>query len=83
MENHNVLRHDGGENSKIVLESARGTTWCPTRVFDFFIACTEVNAYLALKHFLKTDGTSMKFWGEMSKALFSTHISMKNHKAVK
>ena len=35
----------------------------------FFIACTEVNAYLAMKYFLKTDDAFMNFWRGMAKAL--------------
>ena len=61
VENHNELRHNGGNKYKIGLESKRGTTWWPIQVFSLFIACTEVNAYLAMKYFLKTDDTSMNF----------------------
>ena len=43
VENHNALSNYGGTKYQIVLESARGKTWWPIRVFDFFIACAEVN----------------------------------------
>ena len=61
VDNNNDLRHDGGIKSQIGLESVRGTTWWPIQVFAFFVACTEVDAYLAMKYFLKTDETFMNF----------------------
>ena len=69
VDNHNALRHDGGIKSQIGLESARRTTCWPTQVFAFFVACTELNTYLALKYFLLTDETFMKFRGKLAKAL--------------
>ena len=53
VDNHNALRYDVGTKSQIGLESAWGTTWWSTQLFAFFIACTEVNAYLAMKYLLK------------------------------
>ena len=38
-------------------------------MFAFLVACTEVDAYLSMKYFLKTDETFMKFRGEIAKAL--------------
>ena len=61
LENHNALRHDGGTKYQFGFESKWVTTWWPIRVFDFSIACTEVNAYLAMKYFLKTDDKFMDF----------------------
>ena len=61
VENHNDLRHDDGTKYQFYFKSERGTTWWPIRVFDFFIACTEVNACLAMKYFLKTDDKCMDF----------------------
>ena len=55
MENNNVLKNDGGKKSQIGLVSACGTTCWSIQVFDFFIECNEVNAYLSLKYFLMTD----------------------------
>ena len=69
MDNQNALRHDGETKSPIVLNSAQGTTWWPILVFNFFIEFIEVDAYLAMRYFLKTDETSRKFRGELSKAL--------------
>ena len=59
VDNHNALRHDGGTKSQFGLESKLGTTWWSIRFFAFSIACTEVNAYLAMKCFLKTDDKFM------------------------
>ena len=61
VENYNALRHDGGTKFHFCLESQWGTTWWPIRVFAFFVAFTEVNAYLAMKYFLKTDDKFMGF----------------------
>ena len=61
VENHNKFRHDGGTKYQFGLESKWGTIWWPIRVFAFFIACTEVNAYLAMKYFFKTDDKFMDF----------------------
>ena len=69
VDNHNALRYNGVTKSQISLESTWGTTWWFIRVFAFSVACTEVNAYLALKYFLKTDEVCMKFWAEMAKTL--------------
>ena len=61
VDNKNALRHDGGTKPQIVLESKWGTTWWPIQFFDFSIAFTEVNAYLAMKYFLKMDDKFMDF----------------------
>ena len=61
VDNHNALRHDDGTKSQFGLESKWGTTWWPIQVFSFFIPCTEVNAYLEMKYFLKTDDKFMDF----------------------
>ena len=61
VENHNVLRYSGGIKPQFGLDSKLGTTWWHVRVFAFFIACTEVNACLAMKYFLKTDDKCMDF----------------------
>ena len=59
MESYNALRHDGGNKYQFGFESKWGKNWWPIRIFAFFIACTEVNAYLAMKYFLKTDDKYM------------------------
>ena len=46
VDNHNSLRHDGRKKPQF---------------FSFLIACTEVNVYLAMKYFLKTDDTFTNF----------------------
>ena len=69
VDNHNVLRDDGGTKSQTGLQIAWLKTWRPIRVFDLFIAFTEVNTYLSLKYFLKMDETFMKFWELFPKAL--------------
>ena len=61
VDNNNALRHCGGNQYQIGLESAWGTTWWPIRVFAFIIVCNEVNAYLEMKYFLKRDDTFMKY----------------------
>ena len=61
MDKQNALRHAGKTKSQIGLESARGTTWWPIQGFVFFTVCTEVNAYLAMKYFLKKDDSFMHF----------------------
>ena len=61
VDNHVALRHDDDTKSQFGLESKWGTTLWPIRVFAFFISCTEVNVYLAMKHFLKTDDKFMDF----------------------
>ena len=61
VENHNSLRHNGRTKYKFGLESIWVTTWLPILVFAFFVACTEVNSYLAMKYFLKTDDKFMNF----------------------
>ena len=71
MENNNTLRHDVGTESQIGLDYAWGTTWYPIQVFAFFIACTEVNEYLAMKYFLKTDDTFINFREKLAKALIN------------
>ena len=57
VENTNTFKHDGDNNYQIVLESAWVTIWCPIRLLAFFMAYTEVNAYMAMKYFLKNDET--------------------------
>ena len=71
MENHNALRHDGGTKSQFGLESKWGKTWCPIQVLIFFIACTEVNAYMAMKYFLKMDDKFMNFRKKLLKSLIN------------
>ena len=61
MDKKNDLRHDVRTKYQIGLKSARGTTWLPIGVFDFFIACTEMNKYIATKHFLNNDENFMSF----------------------
>ena len=60
-----------GLNPKIGLESKWETTWWPIQVFAFFIACTEVNVYLAMKYFLKTYDKFMDFGERMDQALIN------------
>ena len=36
--------------------------------FSFFIACTEMNAYMAMKYLLKMDDNFMKFSKQRAKA---------------
>ena len=57
MDDHNSLRHDDGTKFQIGLENLQVTIWWPIRMFAFFIACTEVNAYMAMKFFHKIDET--------------------------
>ena len=77
--NHNELRYDCGSKYQIVLDVIWGTTWWPIRVIPFFLACTEVNSYLALKYFLLTDEAFIKFWKNWIWHWFTTHIPMNNH----
>ena len=42
-------------------------------MFAFFIVSIEVNAYLAMKYFLKTDETFMKFRGKMANVLIHNY----------
>ena len=58
-EKHNDLRHDGGTKTQSGFEISCETTWWLIRVFSFFIAFTEVNAYQTIKYFLNTDDTFM------------------------
>ena len=46
-------------------------------MFAFFIARTEVNAYLAMKYFLKTDDTFMNFWKTLAKAFINNSYTNK------
>ena len=48
-------------------------------IFTFFIACTKVNAYLAMKCFLKRDDKFIEFRKKMAKALINN--SYTNEKA--
>ena len=80
--NNNLLRRDCGTKSQTGLDSSWKTTWWSIRVFDFFIACTEVNSYLEMKYFLKTDETLMEFRENWPRCLFTTYISMYNNVAV-
>ena len=68
---HNSLRHDGGTKSQIGLESAWGTTWGGNPSSCIFIACTEVNAYMVMKYFLKMDDSFMNFRKSLAKALIT------------
>ena len=61
VENHNTLRYHGRTKSQFGLESKWGTTSWPILVILFFIACTEVNVYLTMKCFLKTDDNFTNF----------------------
>ena len=63
------MRHDGGTNHQIGWGGAWVKTWWPITGFDLFIACTEVNKYLAMKYFLKMDETFMNFRKKIAKAL--------------
>ena len=69
MDNHNASRHYGGTNSHIGLDISLVTTLWPIWNLIFFVACTEVNAYLEMKYFLKNDETFMNFRKKMAKAL--------------
>ena len=68
VDNCNALSRYGRTKSQIGLDSAWGKTWCPIRVFYLFLACTEVNAYLAIKYLLKNDETFISFVKELSKS---------------
>ena len=63
VDNQNALSHYSGTNHQIGLESARGSTYWPIRVFSFFVECTEVNAYayLVMKYFLMNYNTFVQF----------------------
>ena len=61
MEKHNELINDGGIKYQIGLESVWKMDWWPIQRSAFFIACTEVNAYLEMEYFLKKDYTFMNF----------------------
>ena len=39
-------------------------------MFTFFMACTQVNAYLAMKSFIKRGGFFMRFREKLAKSLF-------------
>ena len=39
--------------------------------FSFFVECAEVDAYLAMKYFLKTDDIFMNFQKKLAKALIN------------
>ena len=53
------VRQDASTKHQIGLESAWWKTWWPIIFLFFFVVCTEVNAYLAMKYSLKTDD---KLW---------------------
>ena len=61
VDNHNYLSIDGKTKSQIGLKSVQGKTWCPIRLFAFLVACKEVNRYLVMKYFLKTDNNFINF----------------------
>ena len=42
--------------------------------FCFFIAYTEMNSYLVMKYFLKTDDKFMGFWKILAKGLINKFI---------
>ena len=69
MNNHNSFMHNDETKSQIGLESVWVTTWWPIQVFALFLAYAEVNVYLEMKSFLKTDEIFMKFRGKLGKAL--------------
>ena len=71
VENKNALTNYGGTKYQFGLESKRGTTCWPIQVFAFFIAFTEVNTYLAMEYFLKTDDKLMDFRKKLAKALIN------------
>ena len=71
VENCNTLRHDGEEKAQIVLESAWVTTWWSIQVFTFFIACTKVNAYMAMKYLLNMDDGFMNLQNELDKTFIN------------
>ena len=43
----------------------------PSELSLFFIACTEVNAYLAMKYFLKRNDKFMDFQRKLAKGLIN------------
>ena len=71
LDNQNALKHDGRTKYQFCLEVKWGTNWWPIRAFAFFIACTEVNAYLAMKYFLKRDDKFMDFQRKLAKGLIN------------
>ena len=46
--------------------------------FDFFIACTDVNAYMAMKYFLKRDDKFMYFRKKIAKELINKSYTYEN-----
>ena len=70
MDNHNSLRHGARNNPQIGLESAWEPPGGPSK-FSFFVACTEVIAYLMMKYFLNTGDTFMDFGGKLAKSLIN------------
>ena len=46
VENHNSLRHGGSTKSQIVFNSAWVTTWCPIRLFTFFVTTQLMDKYM-------------------------------------
>ena len=54
----------------------------PIRLFAFFIVCTEVNAYLAMKYFLNNDETFVNFGKIWLRHWLTTPILMERHMAV-
>ena len=77
MENNDALKRDGGTRYQFGLDSKWGTTWRPIRVFAFFRVCTEVNAYLAMKYFLKTDDKFMDYLKKVPKELIKNSYTNK------
>ena len=58
--------------------TSQGTTWWPIQVFAFFVVCTEVSAYLAMKYFLKIDDTLRSFGENFAKALINNSYMNNN-----
>ena len=61
VDNHSSLNHYCGTKYQIGLKSAWRTNWWHIRIFAFFIAFTEVNAYLAMQYLLKMEDTFLNF----------------------
>ena len=61
VDNQNAMGHDDRTKYQIGLGGSLGTTWWLIQFFSFFIVCTEVNTYLAMKYFLKTDDSFMNY----------------------
>ena len=71
LENHNTLKNDSWNKCQFGLDSKWGTTWWTIQFLIFFLACTEVNAYMAMKYFFKMNDKFIDFQGEMAEALIN------------